>query len=329
MDVRAAAHTSAQRSRLATAGRRCALYLELSKARLSALVVLTTAAGFLLASEPNVDWSRLWWTLIGTALVAGGANGMNQLIERRQDARMERTRRRPLPSGQLNVTQAGRWAAAACILGTALLTALTNPLTGLLALFALVIYVLVYTPLKTRTSLCTLVGAVVGAVPPMMGWTSAAGALGHGAWVLGAVLFVWQIPHFLALGWLYRADYERGGFRMLPVIDRTGRLTCLAVVLYSLALLPAGLAAMMTGLIGWVAAAGSLLLGLALSVLAIRLYHQRTNTSARRLFLASVIYLSVLLGLMVADRRPNEPTPFLDGRAVAQSQRPSPFDSAW
>ena len=183
---------------------------------------------------------------------------------------------------------------------------MTTPGQGRSALSVVTIltYLLCYTPLKTRTPLCTLVGAVSGALPPVIGLAAAAGCLDAKAWVLGATLFVWQIPHFLSLAWLYREDYARGGFRMLPVIDRSGTATGLVVTLWTLALLPVGLAAMLAGLAGWVYAIGSLLLGLGLLALGLELYRRRSNVCARRLFLASIVYLPVLLGVMVADRGP-------------------------
>ena len=199
-------------------------YLELGKARLSTLVVATTAVGFAVAPG-RFDALLFAWTLLGTTLAALGANSLNQWAERERDALMERTRTRPLPSGRL----AAREALAAGVLeslgGVALLAALVNLLTALLAAFVILLYVLVYTPMKSRSHLNTLVGAVCGAIPPMMGWTAVTGALDPGAYILAAVLFVWQIPHFLALAWLYREDYQRGGYKMLPHSDPSGRLT--------------------------------------------------------------------------------------------------------
>ena len=187
-------------------------------------------------------------------------------------------------------------------IGLAILAMLVNLAAAGLALLTLLIYVFAYTPLKTRTSLNTLVGAICGAIPPMIGWVGAAGSLNYGAWVLALLLFVWQIPHFLALAWLYRKDYERGGFIMLPVIDPSGRLTGRVVVLMTLVLLPLGVAAALSGLAGWLYAFGSIVLGLWLLRLGLRLHSHRSDSNARRVFWASLVYLPALLCLMVIDR---------------------------
>jgi protoheme IX farnesyltransferase len=278
------------------------LYLELAKARLTGLVALTTVAGFIMGHEGRLDWWTLFWTALGTALAGGGSNGLNQWKESRLDFLMDRTRSRPLPSGRIGDFHAFWWAVATSVIGVGILAVFVNLLTAALGAVTVLLYVLVYTPLKTRTSLCTLVGAVCGAIPPMMGWTGATGSLGHGAWLLAATLFVWQIPHFLALAWLYRNDYEKGGFQMLPVVDTSGRLTCQTIILYSIALLPIGLALSLVGVTGWFYAAGSILLGVMMVRLGLNLNRKRTDQEARRLFLASLAYLTLLMGLMVLDR---------------------------
>ena len=278
------------------------VYLQLAKARLSSLVVCTTAVGFLLATRGTVDWAALAWTVLGTSLIVGGANAVNQVIEVERDARMKRTRGRPLPSGRLSRRHAIGIATVSSACGLVLLAGFANLLTASLAVVAYVVYVAVYTPLKTRSPLCTLVGGISGAIPPMMGWAAASGRLELGAWLLFTLLFVWQIPHFLALAWMCREDYERGGYVMLPLIDRSGARTCRLVLLYTLFLLPAALAVPLAGLAGWVYTVGSLALGGGMLALALRLFHQRTPPNARNVFLASVIYLPLLLGLMVADR---------------------------
>ena len=280
------------------------LYLELSKARLSALVVLTTAVGFIMGAPalPASAWARLLLTIAGTSLAAGGANALNQLLERRRDAMMRRTRGRPLPSGAMSPLHGLVFALAAVYAGLAILGGAVSLGAMGLALATILIYILLYTPLKTRSTLNTLVGAVCGAIPPMIGWVAASGSLDRGAWILGGLLFVWQIPHFFALAWMYRRDYARGGFKMLPVMDPSGRLTGQVVVLMSLGLLPLGLAATLFGLAGWVYAVGSIALGTWLLVVGLRLYATRSDESARRLFLASIAYLPLLLGLMMLDR---------------------------
>jgi protoheme IX farnesyltransferase len=279
--------------------------MELTKARLSALVLVTTAVGFVLASaDPLAGWPVLAWTILGTALCAGCASALNQLWEIKRDAKMLRTRHRPLPSGAMSPMHAF---AAAVIMGYSGCTTLAlgaNLFAAGLALLTIVLYALVYTPLKARSTTNTIVGAVCGAIPPMIGWVAASGRLDIGTWILAAILFVWQIPHFFALAWLYRADYQRGGFVMLPVLDRDGRITTRVVVLTSLMLIPLGLLATLLNVAGMFSAAASLLLGLAMLLLAVRLHITRSDADARMLFLASIAYLPLLLALMVIDRGP-------------------------
>ncbi|MHC5115231.1 MAG: heme o synthase [Planctomycetota bacterium] len=283
---------------------------ELTKARLSALVLLTTAVGFVHGADATSGRPlllALLGTLLGTGLVAGAANAFNEIIERGRDRMMLRTRRRPLPSGEMTPRFAAITAVGLTVVGTTLLATLANPAAAALALATLLIYVLIYTPLKVRTTLNTLVGAVCGALPPMIGWVGAAGTLDAGAWMLGALLFTWQIPHFLALAWLYREDYARGSFAMLPVRDASGQLTCQIVVLTSLMLLPLALSATLLGLAGWLYTAGATALGLWMLTRAVRLYRERTNGNARSVFLASLVYLSAVLLLLLVDRGPVSP----------------------
>jgi heme o synthase len=276
-------------------------YLELAKIRLTAMVLITTAVGFILGSPGTVAYDRLLWTILGTGLAAAGASTLNQLLEIHRDALMRRTRGRPLPAGQVSALQALVFAFGTSAVGVGILNELVNPLTALLGLANIVIYSLVYTPLKPRTSLCTLVGAICGALPPIMGWTGAADSISPGAWLLGMILFLWQIPHFLALVWVCRDDYARAGFRMLPLIDPHGHLTCLMIVLYSLALLPLGLAVTFSGLAGYLFGAVSLVLGLVLFLFAVKLRRAKTHQNARRVFLASLAYLPLLMFFLVLD----------------------------
>ena len=268
------------------------------------MVVFTTAVGFIMAGAGSIDWVRLLWTVLGTSLAAGAASALNQLAEVRRDALMSRTQQRPLPCGALSLRHSFVLAMLLAYSGLAMLAMLVNLAAAGLALLTLLIYIFAYTPLKTRTSLNTLVGAICGAIPPLIGWVGAAGSLDYGAWVLALLLFVWQIPHFLALAWLYREDYERGGFAMLPVIDPSGRLTGRVVVLMTLVLLSLGVSAALSGLAGWLYAFGSIALGLWLLWLGLRLHARRSDANARRLFVASLVYLPVLLCLMVIDRGP-------------------------
>lgn len=279
--------------------------MEFIRARLTALVVATTFAGYMLASAGHpLDPARLAWTLLGTALTAAGASALNQWLERDRDARMHRTRMRPVPAGLLTPRAARAAGLALVVSGLAVLALGANPLTAALALAVEIIYLGAYTPLKPRTPLNTLVGSVCGAIPPMMGWAAATGGVSLGAWLLGALLFLWQIPHFLSLAWLYREDYQRAGFRMLPVIDPTGRATSEALLASTFALVPLCLAAPLIGLSGMTFALGSFLLGLAFAAASLRLHRSRSRANARNLFLASLVYLPLVLGLMVIDRGP-------------------------
>jgi protoheme IX farnesyltransferase len=276
-------------------------YLELAKARLGALVVLTAFVGYVLGARGEVSLRGLTAAVIGTALSAFGANILNQWREADRDSLMLRTRERPLPAGRISHRLAATWGTVTALIGLLILAVGTNWLTTLLSLFVILVYVLVYTPLKVRTPLNTVVGAVCGAIPPMMGWTAATGRLDAGAWILGGILFAWQIPHFLALAWLYREDYARGGFRMLPAVDQEGRLTGRLAFLYAAALLPITAALSAFGVTGGAFLVTSQAVGLAFVGLGWVFLRARNQPAARRLFLASILYLPVLLGLMVID----------------------------
>lgn len=277
-------------------------YLQLTKLRLSGLVAVTAATGFLLGLDRGPMWPRLVWTTLGTLLVACGANTLNQWCEAARDARMRRTAARPLPTGRLSPRSALVFGTLTGVLGSAMLALLVNVAAAGTALAALLIYVLLYTPLKVRTPLNTLVGAVVGALGPAVGWLAATGRFDDGAWILSAILLVWQIPHFLALAWLYRDDYQQAGFRMLAQVDPTGQLTGCLVVIYALALVPLTILPTLIGVTGWSYAAGALVLGTGLVLASAALERRRSSSAARGLFLASVVYLPLLLGLMVFDR---------------------------
>jgi len=285
------------------------VYLELGKYRLSLLVVLTTGAGYLLSPREGPDPLRLAATLAGTYLAALGANALNMWLERGRDALMLRTRRRPLPAGRITPPHALAAGLAMALAGDVLLFFLANPLTAGLALLTQVVYAGIYTPLKTVTPYCTLAGAVTGAIPPLMGFASATGRLELPAFVLAGLLFIWQIPHFLALALMYREDYARGGYRMLPLVPGGGRATCRMLTLYSLALMPMGLVAAYAGLTGPAFGLAALVLGAALLVLSLRLCLTRGAGEARRVFLASVAYLPLLLLIMLLD-----PGPYSRGR---------------
>ncbi len=284
-----------------SAGSRVGDFAELAKPRITSLVLVTAAVGFAVGGQGSIDWLAFLVFMAGTALLCGGASALNQYLERDADALMERTRRRPIPAGRIRPEEALIFGLALSAAGLAVL-AFVNPLTLALGAASLVSYVLAYTPLKRVTSLCTVVGAVPGALPPLMGWAASRGSLGAAGWGLFAILFLWQLPHFLAIGWLYRDDYARGGFPMLAVTDRDGASTGRQAVLYATALLPVTLAAGLLASAGAGYLWGGLVLGLGFLACAAAFAWKRTVGSARRLFLASVLYLPLLLGLMVFDR---------------------------
>lgn len=276
--------------------------IELTKPRLSSLVLFTALVGYLAAPGSGQRPLLLLNLLAGTALVAGGANALNQVVERERDGRMRRTQSRPLPSGRLEPLPALRFATMISVVGMVQLLVGVNLLTALLGGIALLLYVFVYTPLKAVTVHNTLVGAVVGAIPPLMGWAAATDALTPGAWALAAILFVWQLPHFFSIAWLYREDYARGGYRMLSVADPSGAITRLQVPLLALLLIPVSLLPTMTGHAGRSYAALAVLMGLMFLVTAIWTTTARLDTSARRTFLASIIYLPILLLAALVDK---------------------------
>ncbi len=279
-------------------------YLELSKARLCALVLVTTGVGYLIAVPGGWPFMQLVAVLVGTGLAAFGANALNQVIEREHDARMLRTRERPIPAGRIAPASALAYGVAASVVGVGILAVGAGWLPALLAAITNSLYVGVYTPLKRVSSLNTLVGAVCGAIPPMIGWTAATGRLDTGAWLLFALLFLWQMPHFFALAWMYREDYARGGFRMLPVLDPLGHLTFPVIAIFSLLLLPLGISVTLAGLAGFWFALGSVALGAWWSWLGLRLARSGADRDARRVFLASLVYLPLVLGLLLIDRGP-------------------------
>lgn len=276
---------------------------ELCKSRLSALVLCTTAVGFVAASGEAIQWSRFAVALFGTMLAAFGANALNQCVEVGRDARMNRTRNRPLVTGELTLGSGWAFGLVCAIAGPVVLWAGLNAVSGLLGLLCAGLYVLLYTPLKVVTPANTLVGAAVGAIPPMIGWCAVTGYPGWGAWVLAAILFVWQIPHFLALAWLYRDDYRRGGFRMLPCVDAGGQLTASIVLGYCLLLIPFTLLPTLGGLTGAAYSVSAVVLGLVFLGFGVQLGRSLTDLRARRLFLASIVYLPLLLAMMVIDRQ--------------------------
>lgn len=277
-------------------------FVTLAKPRLNLLVVFTTAAGLYLASPDGVALSVLVHTLVGTALIAGGAAALNQVLERDTDALMRRTRTRPIAAGRLRPSQGVFFGLALSTAGLIELAAGVNLISAGMAALTLGSYVLVYTPLKRRTSLATLVGAVPGALPPVIGWVAATGSLTLPALVLFGISFFWQMPHFLAIAWLYREEYAAAGIPLLSVLEPDGRRTGQQALLYSAALWPVSLLPPLVGLAGPVYLVVSTVLGLTLIALSASFARDRTTTAARRLFLFSITYLPLLWGTLVVDR---------------------------
>ncbi|MBI2835415.1 MAG: protoheme IX farnesyltransferase [Acidobacteria bacterium] len=290
-------------SRERTGRARAADFVALAKPRLNTLVVATTMAGFYLGAGENIDFVKLVNTVIGTALVAGGAAAFNQVEERDLDALMQRTRTRPLPDGRLQPAEASCFAAALAMAGLLQLAVGTGALASLVALATVSTYALIYTPLKRRTSFATVVGAVPGALPPVIGWAAARGELGGGALALFGIVFLWQLPHFLAIAWMYREDYARARLPLLPVIDPDGGSTARQVVLYAAALVPVSLAPAALGLAGQAYLTGAVLLGAGFLLLALRFAIARSTSTARQLFFGSITYLPLLWALMIANRQ--------------------------
>lgn len=281
---------------------RAAVLAELFKARLTTLVLLTTLVGFYLGQRGEMDWLLLLHAMLGTGLLAAGAAALNQYLEREHDARMPRTEDRPLPAGHLRPETVLLLGGVMSAAGMIYLALAVNLITSLLGAVTLGSYLFVYTPLKRITALNTAIGAVPGALPPLMGWTAARGEITTGGWSLFAILFFWQLPHFLAIAWLYRDEYARAGYVMLPAVDPSGERTRLQAVSYTLGLLPVSLAPFVLKLSGGLYLAGALLLGLLFLLSAVQFARTLSNACARRLFLMSIIYLPLLLGLLAFDK---------------------------
>ena len=276
-------------------------YLVLARPRLNSLVLVTTLGGAWLGSRGTASASLLLQAVGGTALVAVGAGALNMVMERRTDALMLRTRDRPIPAGRIQPAEAILFGGAAAAAGLAWLALATDLLAAALAAFTLVVYLAVYTPMKGRSAHNTLVGAVPGAIPPLIGWAAARGGLEPGAWVLFAVLYLWQIPHFLSIAWLYREDYGRAGLVMLPGVDGDGAAAGRQATIYAVCLAGASLFAVPAGIGGGAYFAGAILLGAVYATAAAFFARSRTDGSARRLLRASLLYLPLLLALMGLD----------------------------
>ncbi len=276
--------------------------LELTKARLSFLVLVTTFVGFCFASEGPLHWVRLLNTVLGTTLAAAAAAVLNQAAEWHVDRLMERTRNRPIPAGRFTVRKARVLGVSLAVAGPVYLWFTVNALSALLAAVTVGLYVLVYTPLKRRTPLCTLVGAVAGALPPVIGWVAVRPSFGTGAWVLFGLLFAWQMPHFLAIAWMYRDEYRQAGFVMLRREDRSGCATALDALLCTLGLMVVTIVPFTTGLTAGVYLSGALALDAAFLFLAVLFMLERDRASARHLFFGSILYLPLVLALMVLTK---------------------------
>jgi protoheme IX farnesyltransferase len=279
-----------------------AIWSDLVKARLTILVLLTTLAGFYAGTEGATDWVLLAQALLGTALVACGAAALNQWWEREHDAKMARTETRPLPAKELSESTVLIAGGLLSIGGLVQLAIFVNLLTSLLGAITLLCYLLIYTPLKRVTTLNTAIGAIPGALPPLMGWTAARDSVSREGWALFAILFFWQLPHFLAIAWMYREEYAKAGFVMLPVRDPEGVRTGRQAISHTLGLIPVSVCPALFGMSGVVYFFGALLLGLAFFWCAIQFSRELTRARARQLFFASILYLPLLLGLMALDK---------------------------
>ena len=280
---------------------RIADFVTLTKPRLNSLVVVTAGLGYYLGAGGQIEASTLFHTIVGAALVAGGAAAFNQVAERDLDELMVRTRQRPLPVGRLLPTEARLFAFVLSAIGIFQLAYVTSWIAAFVAFITLVSYVAIYTPLKRRTPWATLVGAVPGALPPVIGWAAATGSVTIEAWVLFGIVFLWQLPHFHALAWLYRDDFRGAGLPLLAVLDPSGRRTSTHALIYTIALLPMSLVAALVGLGGTMYVAGASLLGIIFIAVAAGFVAQHSTGRARILFRTSLIYLPLLWGLLVAE----------------------------
>ena len=276
------------------------LYLELTKPRIVVMVLVTTTLGFLLGGS-RAPLSLLFMTLLGVASGTGGAAVLNNYLERDFDAKMARTRKRALPAGLIEPSRALAFGIGLMLVGVLLLAAAVNLLAGFLVLLAAFLYVLVYTPLKRITWWNTTFGAIPGAIPPMAGWAAATGHIGPGAWVLFAILFAWQHPHFFAIGWMFRDDYRAAGFKMLPAIEPSGLKTMRLTIGFSLVLLGVSLIPALIGMAGWLYFSGTLLIGVMMLMVALSFARDRSIGNARHLLKASVLYFPLLLFFMFLD----------------------------
>ena len=277
-------------------------YIALTKPRVTWLILATTGVGYFFGAKLGWTWWSLFHTIAGTCLIASGTAALNQWYERAADAKMKRTQSRPLPSGRMSASSAFWFAVALSIAGFVELWLGANLLTALLGLFTLLTYLFAYTPMKQRSPHSTTIGAIPGAMPPLIGFAGAAGTLTVEAWILGAILFVWQFPHFYAIAWMYREDYERAGIRMLPVVEPDGESTARRILWCAAALIPISLLPKLWSMSGYFYVIGAIAAGIMFLYSAAKIMKDRSRIRARGVLLASVIYLPILYGLMVLDR---------------------------
>ena len=277
-------------------------YFDLSKPGIGFYSVITTFAAFWLATSGPVDYVLLLHTLLATGLVTAGGGALNQVMEIREDSEMRRTEKRPLPAGRVSANSALAFGVATSILGTLYLLLAVNALSALLAIGTLAGYLFIYTPSKKLTSLSTIIGAFPGAIPILIGWVAVTGSIDLRGWTLFVILFLWQIPHFLAIAWMYRKDYARAGFPMLTVIEPEGLSAAHQSVIYLVVLVPISLYPTILHLTGSIYFIGALVLGLGFLASGVMVAIKRTNTAARQMLFASIIYLPVLIVLMIIDK---------------------------
>ena len=297
MDTAAAQITSI------TGRERVAAFVELTKPRIAFMLVLTAAAGFYVGNRGTFDLVLFANAMIGILLLAFGVATLNQWLERRTDVLMDRTATRPLPTGKVTPTEALVFGSLLCFSAEVYLYFLVNPLTALLGVSVIIGYVLLYTPLKTRTSASTAIGAIPGAMPPLMGWTSSANEVSIGAWALFAFLFLWQFPHFFAIASMYKEQYAKAGILMLPVVDPSGRITARQIVLFAIMTVPVSLAPFFLGFAGWIFLVAATIMGIWFLVESVRTARTKTPEMARRLLLVSVLYLPIIFAILVLDKR--------------------------
>jgi protoheme IX farnesyltransferase len=282
---------------------RAAAFIELTKPRIAVLLVLTSAAGFYLGTAGTFEFLLFIHAMVAITLLALGVATLNQYWERNIDPLMERTAKRPLPTNRVGPREALIFGIVQCVVAEAYLYFLVNPLTAILGLIVIIGYVFVYTPLKTRTSASTAIGAIPGALPPLMGWTAAANEISVTAWALFAMQFLWQFPHFFAIAWMYKDEYKKAGILMLPVLDPEGRLTFRQVVIFAVMMVPVSLAPFFFGLSGYVFLIGATLLGLWFLWASFAAARSRSLAGSKKLLIVTVLYLPLLFILMVADKR--------------------------